>query len=140
MNTRIVLCVDDDSEDREIIRDLFLEEDTSWKVVEAANGQEALTYLGTKSNKQHPPSLILLDLNMPVLDGRETLSILKSKPETASIPVVVFTTSNFNYDMDFCKKYGVEMVTKPLTIRESQEVIRTIMGSLQKDANNKLPS
>ena len=93
-------------------------------MVETANGREALLYLRSIKGIQNPPALVILDLNMPILSGRETLAIMKSENETALIPVVVFTTSSSPLDEDFCKRFSVEMITKPSTPEELKIVAR----------------
>lgn len=111
----IILCVDDDPDDREMIRDVLKTTDPRFHVAEASDGREALDYLRSPESLSNPPCLIILDMNMPRLSGRETLAILKSEAETEAIPVVVFTTSNAAADNAFCSRFGVEMVTKPPT-------------------------
>jgi len=120
----IILCVDDDPDDREMIRDVLQATDPRFLVVEASDGREALDYLRTREGLANPPCLIILDMNMPRLSGRETLAILKSEAETESIPVVVFTTSNAAADNSFCSRFGVDMVTKPPTYDALKAVVK----------------
>jgi CheY-like chemotaxis protein len=124
----IILCVDDDPDDREMVRDVFQAADPHFKVVEASDGREALNYLRSNEGMANPPCLILLDMNMPRLSGRETLAILKSEADTESIPVVVFTTSNAATDRNFCSRFGVEMVTKPPTYEELRSSVNRFLS------------
>lgn len=134
----IILCVDDDPDDREMIHDVLKATDPRLQVVEASDGREALDYLRSQEGLAHPPSLIILDMNMPRLSGRETLAILKSEAETESIPVVVFTTSNADADNAFCSRFGVEMITKPPTYDELKSVVQRFLTLAVPPA--KLPS
>jgi len=83
---RTVLVVEDDEELRDLIGDLLEEE--GYEVIAAADGKEAMDYLRAASK---PPSLLLLDLMMPVVNGWELLRIMKGDQWLAPIPVVVMT-------------------------------------------------
>ncbi|RYZ23017.1 MAG: response regulator [Chitinophagaceae bacterium] len=74
------------------------------------------------------PCLVLLDLNMPQLDGRETLVQLRANPAWADIPVVLFTTSNSVLDLRFAAQWNVELITKPLLFDGMEQVARRIVG------------
>ena len=113
MSKNTILWADDDYDDLQMMRDILAKKQTDFHIVEVHNGKEALEYLRKASD--NPPCLIILDINMPVLDGKQTLSILKTKEEFKEIPTVVFTTSESEIDKLYCRKYNTEMVTKPPT-------------------------
>jgi CheY-like chemotaxis protein len=123
----MVLYAEDDPDDRELFRDVFLSANPTYDILEVANGREALRYLRSTKGLSHPPALVVLDLNMPVLNGRETLAILKSEKETDKIPVAVFTTSSSSHDVDFCRKFGVPMITKPTSLDEVRTAVNTLV-------------
>ena len=108
-----ILWADDDYDDLQMMREILGEKNDDFEIVEVHNGKEALEYL--KHERKNLPCLIILDINMPVLDGKETLSILKRTQEYKDIPIVVFTTSASELDKLYCKRYNTEMVTKPPT-------------------------
>jgi CheY-like chemotaxis protein len=108
-----ILWADDDYDDLQMMREILGEKNDDFEIVEVHNGKEALEYL--KQERKNLPCLIILDINMPVLDGKETLSILKRTQEYKDIPIVVFTTSASELDKLYCKRYNTEMVTKPPT-------------------------
>jgi CheY-like chemotaxis protein len=123
---RIVLCVDDDPDDWELIRSAIFDIDPSYIIDYAANGKEAIQYLDDAKNIELP-CLIIVDINMPVMDGKQTVMEIKKTPELSQIPIVVFSTSNHPLDLSFCKRYGVEMVTKPANLKQiSQEAKRLL--------------
>jgi len=81
-------------------------------IVDAANGETALTILDDKSDL---PDIILLDLNMPKINGIEFLNILKQDPELKYIPTIILTTSSNFKDVKECYKIGIAgYILKPL--------------------------
>lgn len=109
---RIVLCVDDDPDDRELIRNAIFKVDSSYSVAYATNGKEALLYL-THALETELPCLVILDINMPVMDGKQTIREIKKIEKLNVVPIVVFSTTSHPSDFNFCQQFGVELVTKP---------------------------
>lgn len=94
-------------------------------VLEANNGEEALQVLKTK---KQIPDIIILDLNMPKLNGIEFLTILKSDNFFKYIPAIILTTSNNHKDVKECYKIGIAgYVVKPLKYEDYKERIKTIL-------------
>jgi two-component system response regulator len=94
----VILMADDDEDDRLLAKDAMEAAGSKYSCFTVADGQELLDYLrceGAFTGKAPAelPSVILLDLNMPVMDGRETLKQLKADKFLASIPVVILSTS-----------------------------------------------
>jgi CheY-like chemotaxis protein len=114
-----ILVVDDDRDFREGLR-LALEM-KGYQVEEAGNGQEALVQIEAK-----PPLLVLLDLQMPVMNGRELLQRLRSVPETKEIPVVIISGFGFEWEAELMGAQGY--VGKPF---EAEELERTITALLR---------
>ena len=108
-----ILWADDDNDDLQMIQEILSRKNEDFEIVEVHNGKEALDYLKEAKERSQLPCLIILDINMPILDGKETLSIIKNNNDYKDIPVVVFTTSESELDRLFCKKLNTEMVTKP---------------------------
>ncbi|SEB50565.1 Response regulator receiver domain-containing protein [Tenacibaculum sp. MAR_2009_124] len=109
MNLKILLVEDDEIEKLKFERALKKLE-ANHSVVKAANGEEALTIC-----KDVLPNLILLDLNMPKMNGLEFLDILRADENLKFVPTVVFSTSNNHQDMINAYKVGIAgYVVKPL--------------------------
>jgi CheY-like chemotaxis protein len=124
---RIVLCVDDDPDDRELIRNAIFKVDPSYTVTHATNGKEALQYL-TRATENELPCLVILDINMPIMDGKQALAEIKRHKKLKDLPIVVFTTSNHPGDLSFCRQYGVELVTKPANYNQiTREAAKLLM-------------
>jgi CheY-like chemotaxis protein len=124
---RVVLCVDDDPDDRELIRNAIFKVDPSYTVAHATNGQEALQYL-IRAADSELPCLVILDINMPVMDGKQAVVEIKKNKKLSKLPIVVFSTSNHPSDFNFCQSHGVELVTKPtnfkLITREAERLLQ----------------
>ncbi|TLU97321.1 response regulator [Dyadobacter luticola] len=99
-----LFLADDDADDRLLMKEAIKAIDPSIEIVESENGQELLTVLQSQTVLDR--CLIILDMNMPKMNGLETLSNLRIIPRLASLPTVMLSTSG-NPDMiDFAKKLG----------------------------------
>jgi len=123
-----ILMADDDSDDRLMIKDAFVESHTANSLHFVENGVELLDYLrkqGKYKNGCESPDLILLDLNMPRKDGREALQEIKADPNLRQIPVVVLTTSKGEEDILRSYDMGVAgYITKPVTFETLIEIVK----------------
>lgn len=128
MKTRpIVLIVDDDADDREIIRDAFLTKRAEPEYVFIENGDQLMEYLNQQKDNGLLPSLVLLDLNMPGKDGREALKEIKSNSNFQGIPIVIFTTSSSGRDKQSAYNLGANcFVTKPDTFNKLVDLTDSI--------------
>jgi CheY-like chemotaxis protein len=129
MTEKKVLFVDDDTDDLQLIQEILRESQPEYKLDEARNGEEALEYLKQSRALNALPCLIVLDINMPVMDGKQALSIIKSTDGLKHIPVIVFTTSKRDADEEFCNSLGAELVTKPQTFVEMKQVLHDFLNS-----------
>jgi CheY-like chemotaxis protein len=130
MKKKKILWADDDPDDLMLMRQVLQESEQDFDIIEVPNGREALNYLDKASDKSLP-CLIILDMNMPVLNGRETLAIIKSEKEYKNIPTVVFTTSSSELDKMFCKRYNVEMITKPPSFKNLNAAVHRLLSFCQ---------
>lgn len=126
-----VLIADDDPDDRVLLKEAFEENFLTTGLRFVENGEDLMDYLlfkGKHSSREKAyPSLILLDLNMPRKDGREALKEIKTHPVLKNIPVLIFTTSKSQDDMQKTSELGANsFITKPVTFVELVEVTRTI--------------
>ena len=113
-----IVIVDDDSDDRGLIKDAFLENNPDKNLILLENGESLIDFLTTLSQTEYP-SLILLDLNMPGKDGREALKEIKRNTKTHHIPVVVFSTSSLDKDRIVSYELGANcFLTKPSSYQE----------------------
>jgi CheY-like chemotaxis protein len=124
-NCKPVLLVEDDTIDAMTVRRAFRDLNVSNSLAHALNGEEALAHLQDPANER--PCVILLDLNMPKMNGAEFLKVVKTDASLRRIPVVVLTTSNEERDIVESFKLSVAgYIIKPVDYRKFVEAIQTI--------------
>lgn len=124
-----ILLAEDSPGDADLAKEALEESKLKNKLYVVVDGQEALDFLFKKGKyKDVPrPDLILLDLNMPKVDGREVLKIVKEDKNLRSIPVVILTTSRA--EEDILKTYDLHAncyISKPLDLDKFMEVVNAI--------------
>jgi CheY-like chemotaxis protein len=124
-----ILLVEDDPGDVLMTREAFQDYKLRNQLHVVSDGVDAMAFLRQEGEftDEPRPDLVLLDLNLPRMDGREVLEAIKSDPELASIPVVVLTTSEAEDDV--LRSYSLHAnayVTKPVDFERFIEVIRQI--------------
>jgi CheY-like chemotaxis protein len=122
-----ILMADDDEDDRDLARDAFLDAGLDGEIRFVHDGQHLLEYLRDQEHvlQNDRPGIIVLDLNMPRMDGREALSEIKSDDSLCEIPVVVLTTSKDAEDVSRCYCAGASSyIAKPVTHAGLVDVMR----------------
>lgn len=127
MERKHILWADDDMDDLMLMRHVLQDIGDEYNITEVNNGREAIDYLEKSKQTNNLPCLIILDMNMPVLNGKETLSLIKKDAALKDIPLVFFTTSNSELDRMYCKRFGVEMVTKPPQYNNLKETVKNLL-------------
>ncbi|HEV2633574.1 MAG TPA: response regulator [Actinocrinis sp.] len=125
LEARVILLVDDDEADALLIGEALASAQEARTVARARDGAEALEYLRNPANPR--PDLIILDLNMPRMSGRELLAVIKDDPNLHLIPTVILTTSNASEDVT--GSYGSHanaFVTKPVTLDSFNQAVSNI--------------
>jgi two-component system cell cycle response regulator DivK len=119
--TKRILVVEDQEDNRQILRDLLA--NTDYEIVEATNGVEALAAVA----KQRP-DLILMDIQLPILDGYEATRRIKADPALRSIPIIAVTSYALSGDEDKAREAGCDAyVPKPYSPRQLLAKIREFL-------------
>lgn len=124
-----VLLVDDDQEDLDLTLEVLEMTKMKLKIDVAKDGVEAVEFLNKvqSNDKQKLPDLILLDLNMPRMNGHEVLQYIKGDARFKHIPVVILTTSKSETDIANSYAAGVScFVSKPVGLKEFQTVVEAV--------------
>ncbi|MBD2193918.1 MULTISPECIES: response regulator [Calothrix] len=128
-----LLVVEDSNEDFRMLQRLMRRMAVQNPIYRCTNGDEVLDLLYQDSGNENPqtklrPSVILLDLNLPGIDGRDILERLKQDISLREIPIVVFTTSSNPRDIEFCYQKGANgYLVKPMDAQELQKTIQAFV-------------
>lgn len=117
-HAHLILAIDDDVDDLSLLLDALTAVDSTCTVMTAHNGAQALAKLEQMKGEGRLPCLIVLDVNMPVMDGRQTLYAIKKDEGLKHIPLIVFSTSTSPLDVVFFEGAGALYQSKPLQFGE----------------------
>jgi CheY-like chemotaxis protein len=121
------LLIDDDTDDHELVLTGIRRTSTPVRFITAKNGLEALAILQSIYRK---PDLILLDLNMPIMDGRQFFGEFKKLHELRAVPVVVLTTSDEEHDRKELLSMGArDFFTKPDSANEWEQMLNKVVAN-----------
>jgi CheY-like chemotaxis protein len=126
-----ILIAEDDADDKLLIIKAFQKTLAKENITCVTDGEELINYLQKSSNSENSlfpiPDIILLDLNMPRKDGMTTLQEIKSHEEFRKIPVIIFTTSSLNEDIQMTYKMGTNsFITKPGNFKDLVKITQEI--------------
>lgn len=116
----IVLYADDDIDDLQLVEESFSNFANNVEVITVTDGIRALQYLKGLNTLDPRPCLIILDINMPRLTGKEVLQEIRKSDLFRDTPVVLFTTSSLQQDKDFARRYNAGLITKPIDVKQME--------------------
>lgn len=120
-NRHTILYAEDDLDDVYLVRQAFEAHDHI-TVVHTSNGREALEKLDEMLDHQELPCLVILDMNMPVMNGRETLIAIRNNLKLAKLAVCLFTTSSSPADKTFAQSMDAMFMTKPIDFTDLEQI------------------
>ncbi|MGZ3922441.1 MAG: response regulator [Flavisolibacter sp.] len=123
----LVLYADDDPEDVELISDAFLSYSQNIELMTFPDGIELLNFIQSINPFHAAPCLFILDINMPRLNGKETLRRLRRMESFADVPAVLFSTSSLPADAAFAQNLNAGFVTKPLHSNQIYVIVDQII-------------
>jgi len=120
-NKHTIVYAEDDMDDLFMLRQAFERHDHI-EVVHASDGKKALQLLENMLDENCLPCLVILDINMPVMNGREALQTIRSHPQLKRLSVVLFTTSNSPSDIAFAESQDALLITKPIDYSDLEKI------------------
>ncbi len=122
-----VLLVDDNLQDAELTMRELKKNNMTNHLVHLKNGKEALEFLFAEENLNNPPKVILLDIQMPKVNGIQVLQKIKEDPRTRSMPVVMLTSSKESPDIQKCYDLGANSyIVKPVNFEGFAAAIKNL--------------
>ena len=122
-----VLYAEDDLDDIEMLKNSLGELDPEKNIIPVRNGEELMHFLEALRSDQMLPCLIILDVNMPRVNGEQALRQLKESKRYNRIPVVLFSTSSYFPNQELLKQYQVDFVQKPSTVEKWRNVVKDLV-------------
>ena len=122
----VILYADDDEDDRLTFTEMLQEIDPRIKLIQAEDGLQTLYFL----ENGDLPDIIFLDINMPVLNGYETLAEIRKDARFANTRVIMFSTAVYHKSFDKYAPLNARFVSKPSTIKEGIEILRNMLQTV----------
>jgi CheY-like chemotaxis protein len=123
----IIVQIDDDLEDLEMVANA-INKYQNIELIQATDGYSGMEVLNKLVRKGNTPSLLLLDVNMPGMNGRDVLIKMKQNNLLKEIPVTLFTTSNSALDKTLASKYKADFISKPHSFTNLEQVVGKVIS------------
>lgn len=128
MKSRYIIFADDDEDDMELVTGFFKQFDTKTKIVELRDGREVLKFLDRViASSDLLPVLIVLDINMPRMDGMSTLRAIRGQAAYQNVAVIIYTTSMSRSNMQECKELDATWMVKPNSMTQIEHTARALV-------------
>jgi len=126
-----ILLIDDDLDDQTLFCEALKQIAPEIRCDTAINGREGLKLLSGYTTLPH---LVFLDVNMPIMDGREALKAIKSTAGLQSLNIIIYSTSNSKDEVDWFTRFGVRFITKPNSFEELVSLLRKTIFDMSSTA------
>lgn len=123
-----ILYVDDDLDDLMLITDAFQKYTHHLNVIHAHNGLEGLRTLERMNENGQVPCLVIIDINMPVMNGKEMLKKMRSNKHFHHLPVILFSTSNRKEDQLYAQGLEADYITKPINFTDLEDLVEAFIS------------
>ena len=137
MTKSTILYADDDLDDLFIVEQAFTSFANQINLVHVTDGGSALSCLQRLYESGQEPCLILLDMNMPVVDGRQALIEIRNTEHLKHLPVALFTTSSSSLDREFARQWNAYFYTKPVSFNDLRHLAQTFVKLCAQDVPDK---
>jgi DNA-binding NtrC family response regulator len=132
----LVIYADDDPDDLELVEEAFSAYKGHVELATFNNGESALQFF--QKNTEVTPCLIILDINMPGISGKDVLKKIRQMDKLEKVPAVLFTTSNSVRDMEFAMHYNAGFITKPLDINQMEVIAEKFIDHCSDDIRKRI--
>ncbi|HEV7332268.1 MAG TPA: response regulator [Flavisolibacter sp.] len=129
----ILVYADDDDDDLMLVKEAMAVYKDSVEVSLFESGLDAYEFLLNMEKRSEKPCLILLDMNMPGMSGKELLPILRSIPFFDDVPISLFTTSSSHHDYQFALHYNAGFITKPMNFKQIDVIAEQFLSHCNKE-------
>ena len=123
----IILYAEDDEDDQQLIKDSLQEYSDNIEIIIHKNGAEAVSYLNNLAPSDPAPCLIILDINMPKMNGIEALKQIRKINRFSKVPAILFTTSTHPLDKKFAAEFKAGFITKPIDTEQMKYIAETFI-------------
>ncbi len=131
---RKILIVEDNEKNRILVRDIL--QHFGYETIEAENGEE-----GIRMTKEHRPDLILMDMQMPVMNGFEAIKELRADPGTKQVRIIAVTSYAMKGDRERAIQVGAgDYLSKPINTKKLMVMVRKNLGEEDKEINHGIRS
>lgn len=134
-NRHTIVYAEDDLDDLFILQQAFNKHDNI-NVVHAMDGKKAMHILEKMSAEKALPCLVILDINMPVMNGREVLQAIRHHDGLSKLPVVLFSTSSSASDKQFAEAHKAILITKPVDFGNLEVIVERFVEHCNFEVNN----
>jgi CheY-like chemotaxis protein len=117
-----ILIAEDDQDDVDILLEALMRIDSNLKVIVSPDGFQCLKKLQTVA-----PDIVLLDINMPLMNGRECLAAIRKNPDLKNVNVVMYSTSIFPHDVSFFEQHNADYFIKPVNFSMLVQTLNDII-------------
>jgi CheY-like chemotaxis protein len=125
VSRNVILYAEDDLDDFESAKEIVDQLSDRYVLINAKNGAEAVAYL--EQHRSNLPCMVILDLNMPVMSGKEVLLWIKEQEAYDHVPIMVFTTSSREEDIRLCQMHDCTFFRKPTLYRDLLHIMQTML-------------
>ena len=122
-----ILHIDDDPDDQQLFRRAINSLSIQSEIIEASDGAEGLEYLQQMKENHTLPCIIVLDINMPKVNGRDACLAIKKDEVLSTIPLIIFSTSSSMLDKIFFEGKNIKYITKPTDFSHIVDVAHTML-------------
>ena len=129
----LVLYADDDEDDLQLVREAFDNYASNVEVLTFPDGISLVKFLEQREPLTPSPCLIILDINMPILNGKEAVKEIRQIEPYQEIPIVLFSTSSLPYDKKFAEKNNAGFLTKPLNTEQLARIAEQFLDYCAED-------